>query len=252
MKTSEFTTELENYKKELNNRNNIGRGDIIRLIKSYVELSVLDYMYLEKAYERKNNEYFVYSYDGEYKEHSHKILEQLYNVANTYYYNNTLAKYTGETGRGLYKSQNTLRDIKNIIRNDHQEFFKEYKLDDLFRYLDMISFSGTAIVGNAFIDYMNKNVVVAYDKFYNNDINEKSLKELKVLHFEKGEYNNYFFPVCDDVIDFELGNTAYRYTGYREYDGVLDLVDKMYNKNMNKEVRKEKVKTKQKLANIIK
>ena len=55
MKTSEFTTELENYKKELNNRNNIGRGDIIRLINSYVELSVLDYMYLEKAYERKNN-----------------------------------------------------------------------------------------------------------------------------------------------------------------------------------------------------
>lgn len=244
METSKFMERLDNYKEELSNRDYIGKKDIIRLINSYTELSVLDYVYLEKAYERKNNDYFLYSYDGNYREHSHKILEQLYNVPKTYYYNDKIVKYNGENGRDLYKSQNILREMKNIIRSKHREFFKDNKLDDLFMYLDMISFSGTAIVGNAFIDYMNKNISIAYDNFYNRYIMKDSIEKLKFLRYEKGENSNYFFPICDDVIDFEFGNTAYRYTGYREYDGVLNLVDNMYNKNIGKSKAKETEKIK--------
>ena len=221
MKTSEFITEIEEFKKEVDNKDSFYKTDILKLVDYYIKLSILDYSYLNTSYQRRKYR------DFQGLDHSDKIIDEMYNSSST-------------IGSNLSKSQNMLREIKNKIGTREQEFFKKVKLDYLFQYLDMMSYSGTAIVGNAFIDYLNKNIAIYYDKYYNDEVYEEDIETLKTLYKEKGEDNQYFFPVNEGKINFKLGNMTYKYTGTSEGNRVMDIAYGIYKKN----TRKRKTKTK--------
>lgn len=221
MKTSEFITKVEKFKEEVDSKDSFYKTDILKLLNYYIKLSILDYSYLNTAYQTRKYRGF------KGLNHSSEILNKMYNGSS-------------EIGNNLSKSQNMLREIKNKIGSSEQEFFKKVKLDYLFQYIDMMSYSGTAIVGNAFIDYMNKNIAVYYDKYYKDEVYKEDIETLEELYKEKGEDNKYFYPVNEGKINFKLGNMTYKYTGISEGNRVMDIVYGIYKKN----TRKRKTKTK--------
>ena len=50
MHTTEFRCELENFKREIENRGYTEKEDFIKLLNYYYDLSVLDFCYLKEAY----------------------------------------------------------------------------------------------------------------------------------------------------------------------------------------------------------
>ena len=234
MKTENFIEELTKYKEDVENKDHLEKDDILKLLNYYIKLSVLDYEYLKQPLKRRAEGNFVYSlgHRDSHFPNSDRVFEQLYTVSGTYNDVDGMVEYKGD--HNLYHAQLVLRDVQKNLEGKDAKFFKETGLNHIFKSLDRLSFSGTAIIGDAFIDYINKDFSVAYDKFYGNDITDNDLDSLKNLKEEISGDERYFFPITNEIIDFENeeGTVAYRFTSDSECNELISLINNIYDKNM--------------------
>lgn len=235
MHTTEFRCELENFKREIENRGYTEKEDFIKLLNYYYDLSVLDFCYLKETYKNKNSRK-DYTKNGLYKNNSHKVIEQLYSVEDEEVLSDgrILKSFGNSRGRNLYESQEILRGVTDILKIDNEKFFANNNLGDLFIYLDMISFTGTAIVGNLFRDFVTNNVAIAYDLFNNNEVDKKEVNIVKHLDIpERFNYKHLRYNNKKEVI-FEFGPVKYSYTGNNELNKIDNIVYDMYISNTDK------------------
>lgn len=234
MHTTEFRCKLEDFKTEIENRGYTEKEDFIKLLNYYYDLSVLDFCYLKEAYKNKNSRK-DYTKNGLYKNNSHKVIEQLYSVEDEEVLSDgrVLKSFGNSRGRNLYESQELLRNITNILKIDNEEFFENNNLNNLFIYLDMISFTGTAMVGNLFRDFVTNNITVAYDLFNNNEVNKKEVNIIKHLDIPERFNHKHLRYSNKKETSFEFGPVKYTYTGDNELNKIDDIIYSMYIRNID-------------------